>query len=84
MKFLLILLTLSSFLLAGDVFSTNEAVEHYKQIDKNYDKSNKVTKKDCDTCGTPAILLPYNGEDIPSAKTFPCSSIKGCLNPLVE
>jgi len=81
MKFLILLLTLSNFLLAGDFPSTSENINHYKQMDKSYDESELNTKKDCDVCGTPAILLPYHGEDIPLAKTFPC--IKGCPTAVI-
>jgi hypothetical protein len=81
MKFLILLFTLrSSFLLAGDVISTPKSVKYYKQIDKSYDKMETKSEKKCDACGEipPAVLLPYHGEDIPLAKTFPCSEVKGC------
>jgi len=80
MKFLILLFTLSSFLLAGDVTSTPKSIKHYKQIDKSYDKLEMKSEKKCDACGRipAAVLLPYHGEDIPLAKTFPCSEIRGC------
>jgi len=37
----------------------------------------KKKKKGCG-CGEPAKLLPYNGENIPDAKTFRC--ILGCVH----
>ena len=86
MKFLILLLTMSSlngFLLAGDFFSGFEKTSYYKQIDKAYDEPEISQKKGCNTCGIPAILLPYNGEDIPMAKTFPCSAIKGCMHTVL-
>jgi len=36
--------------------------------------------KKCDACGgiPAAVLLPYHGENIPLAKTFPCPETEGC------
>jgi len=80
MKLLILLFTWSSFLLAGDVISTPKSIKYYKQIDKSYDKLEMKSKKKCDACGKipAAVLLPYHGEDIPLAKTFPCSETKNC------
>jgi len=84
MKFLILLLTLSSFLLAGDVISTPKSIKYYKQIDKSYDKLETKSEKKCDACGgiPVAVLLPYHGENIPLAKTFPCSEIQGCITTI--
>ena len=79
MKYLLILiLAMNAFLFAGGGFSSKD-ITHYKQMDKVYDVPQIITKDKCETCGEPAELLPYKGEDIPLAQTFPCTEIKGCL-----
>ena len=83
MKFLILLLSMSYFLLAGDFFSTSKTINNYKQVDKAYDESEITTMNNCNTCGVPAVLLPYNGENIPIAKTFPCTPIKGCISTVL-
>ena len=77
MKYLLIL-TMSAFLFAGGGFTSKDTT-YYKKMDKTYDVPQIITEDKCETCGEPAELLPYNGEDIPMAQTFPCPTIKGCL-----
>jgi hypothetical protein len=46
-----------------------------------YEKQDIKDANHCETCGEPAKLLPYNGEDIPEAQTYPCPPVdkKGCI-----
>lgn len=72
MKFLILLLTLTSLLLATD-FRSFTTTKQYKAMDEKFTLN-------CD-CGIPAKLLPYHGENIPLAKTEPCLS-NGCMKNL--
>jgi hypothetical protein len=68
MKYFILLLCFNTLLLAGDFRKPSQDIQ-YKAIDDKF-------TMDCN-CGSPAILLPYNGEDIPLAKTVPCP-YNGC------
>jgi hypothetical protein len=76
MKQLVILfLTISTLFAGGNTFPI-DIITKYEKIDINLANG-------CETCGKPAKLLPYNGEDLPEAETFPCPPIdkKGCTIP---
>ena len=70
MKYLILFLTLNQIIMATDFQYTTA---DYRKIDKNftYEKISLPSGETCG-CGEPAELLPYNGEDIPLAKTEPC------------
>ena len=67
MKYFILFFFCQTLLFAGDITNSSKAIQ-YKLIDKSFTLN-------CD-CGIPAELLPYNGENIPMAKTMPCLS--GC------
>ncbi len=71
--FLMMTLLLSSLFAGGDILpvssenQTNIAQERVPII-----LAVGAQKPKCEDCGEPAELLPYYGEDIPMAQTFPC------------
>lgn len=69
MKYFFILITTTIFIFAGGDFFPVELTTKFEKMDRDA----------CD-CGTPAQLLPYNGEDIPMAETEPCLD-DGCQMP---
>jgi len=68
MKYIILVLSLTMFLSAGD-FKYFKPDNRYQKIDNSFTIA-------CD-CGEPAKLYPYRGEDIPLAKTMPCP-VNGC------
>jgi len=67
--FFILILTTTTFLFSGGDFFPVKLTTKFEKMDRDV----------CD-CGTPAVLLPYNGEDIPIAKTEPCLD-DGCQMP---
>jgi hypothetical protein len=81
MKILILLLLNLSFLFAGGDLLTINPQSKFDKV-KYFSISKEAKKmlqkgKSCN-CGTPAILYPYYGEDIPIAKTEPCLDL-GCI-----
>lgn len=66
MKLFTLTILINSFLFAGGDFFPVTEVTAYEKID------NDMANKCLNGCGEPAILLPYYGEDIPLALTYPC------------
>ena len=62
-----------------DYYEENEVFTQDSSFSSQYTQG-AATGDTCEACGEPAELLPYNGEDIPMARLFPCPSIQGCLN----
>ena len=75
MKYFILFFTLNQILISTDFIYGKP---NYQAIDNHftYTKIDEENIISCD-CGVAAELLPYNGEDIPMAKTEPCFS-KGC------
>jgi len=63
MRYFLFITTTISLSFAGGDFFKVEPLTKYEKMDNS--------KSSCN-CGTPAKLLPYNGEDIPIIKSIPC------------
>jgi len=75
MRFFSIYIFSISFLFAGGDIHVDNSIK-YKDKTSKYEKlAIGYTKPKCEDCGEPAELLPYNGEDLPEAETFPCPSI---------
>jgi hypothetical protein len=85
MKFLILLvLSLSTIFAGGDIHPTKVYKKSVAEVYKTQ-KPKKLaigyTKPKCEDCGEPAELLPYNGEDLPEAETYPCPLVdkNGCI-----
>lgn len=85
MKFLILLvLSLSTLFAGGDIRPTKvykkSAGEAYR-TQKPEKLAVGYIKPKCEDCGEPAELLPYNGEDLPEAETYPCPAVDkhGCI-----
>jgi len=72
MKPILLLISINSFLFSGGDFLLVQKVTKYEKMDNAKADGCK------NGCGTPAKLLPYHGENIPIAKTFPCPFSNAC------
>ena len=84
MRFFLIFILSISFLFGGGDIRVDDTVEYeiYDDIPKQEKLAIGYMKPKCKDCGEPAKLLPYNGEELPEAETFPCPPInkKGCIH----
>jgi len=88
--FILLLLSISALFAGGDILPVKEyQIPEYIEIeapnpiyssDKPQFLAIDYSHSKCQDCGEPAQLLPYHGEDIPLAETFPCpqEEIQGC------
>ena len=74
MKLFMMLMLFISSLFAGGSVGSVDVVTKYEKMDMKL-------ANPCETCGEPAELLPYNGEDLPEAKTYPCPKIDECIHP---
>jgi len=63
MRYFLLLITTISLSFGGGDFFRVEPITKYEKMDNSNSSCN---------CGTPAELLPYNGEDIPIIESEPC------------
>ncbi len=74
MKFSLILIFSLSSLFGGGAVG-------FVDTTTKYEKSDIQDANRCESCGEPAELMPYNGEDIPEAETYPCPTVdkNGCI-----
>jgi hypothetical protein len=72
MKFLMLLVIVNTFLFSGGDFFSVPKLTKYEKMDNNMLNGCK------NGCGEPARLLPYHGEDIPIAPTFPCPFSNAC------
>ena len=73
MKLFILSMLINTFLFAGgDFFPVSEETK-YEKMDREMSDSCLYS------CGEPAVLLPYHGEDIPLATTFPCP-VNNCNN----
>jgi hypothetical protein len=86
MKFFLISILSISFLFGGGDIRVDKKHIEYKDKAPKYEKlAIGYIKPKCNgDCGEPAELLPYNGEDLPEAETFPCPPVneKGCMHDI--
>ena len=79
---LFIIFTISiTILFSGGNFSTSKYKKLYQKgtqqkeiVSKHKKMAIGYIKPKCQDCGEPAELLPYHGEDLPEAKTYPCPS----------
>ena len=84
MKFFIMTLFLSFLLFAGGDILPVDPISKYEKMENDFndDRDNDIVTSfkpiiidNCvTTCGEPAILLPYYGEDIPTAATELCFS----------
>ena len=76
MKLLLTLIIAGSALLVagGDIMPV-EVVTKYEKIEVKLDRCIKPDIEKCPDCEDIAELCPYNGEDLPIAKTEPCEGL---------
>jgi len=72
MKFFILLISINCFLFSGGDFFVVQKLTKYEKMDNE-----KINRCQND-CGKPAKLLPYHGENIPIAKTFPCPLSNAC------
>ncbi len=78
--FFIFILSISSLFAGGDILPVKEyQVKEYTPFEATHNISEKPqllaigkSRPKCEDCGEPAQLLPYHGEDIPLAETFPC------------
>jgi len=75
MKLFILTIVINSFLFAGGDFFPVTKQTKYEKMDK------EMTDRCLYSCGEPAVLLPYQGEDIPLATTFPCP-INNCRDSI--
>jgi len=76
MKLLLALMIAGSALFAGGDIMPVERMTKYEQADVRIaTKCYKPNIKKCPDCEDVAELCPYNGEDLPIAKTEPCEAL---------
>ena len=68
--FYMLLLSISALFGGGDILPV--ATPNHDLKEQPIILAIGPQKPKCNDCGEPAELLPYNGEDIPLAKTFPC------------
>ena len=81
--FFIFILSLSALFAGGDILPVQEYQVKEYQEEIPVESTQKISEKSqllaigksrpkCEDCGEPAQLLPYHGEDIPLAETFPC------------
>ena len=83
--FILLTLSLSILFAGGDIRPTKvyeKSVGETERVQKPKKLAVGYIKPKCEDCGEPAELLPYNGEDLPEAETYPCPTAdeKGCMH----
>ncbi len=76
MKLLLTLMIAgSALLIAGGDITPVQVVTKYEKIEVKLSKCIKPNIKKCPDCVDVAELCPYNGEDLPIAKTEICEGL---------
>jgi len=74
-QFILLILFASALFAGGDIRPTKSNISTANDKVRGLSKQKIAVgyvKPKCEDCGEPAELLPYNGEDLPIAETFPC------------
>jgi len=72
MRIFIMTLFLSISLFAGGDILPVDPISKYEKMENTL--NNDIVDNCVTTCGKPAILLPYYGEDIPMATITPCFS----------
>ncbi len=92
MKFIIISILLSLSLFAGGDILPVDPISKFEKMDNEF-ANNYVDDRDVEnsfkpivvdncvtSCGEPAEILAYHGENIPIAETFPCEAYESFKN----